>query len=149
MAREFKNLIRLHEFRVDEQRRKLGELLRMLEDLEKQAQRLEVELVDEQQIAARTPGETDLTYGAYANAVIERRERIAASIAEAEEYVAQARDELADEYQDLKKYEIAQENRDRRAALAEARREQGLLDELGLQSHRRRVARAATARAAD
>ncbi len=147
MARgDLHNLIRLHEWRVDEKRRRLGELIRVLEDLEDRALRLEQELLEEQRVAGSSPGEAGFLYGNYVEAVIERRERLAKSIAKAGEEVAGAREEMRAEYQNLKKYEVAQENRDRRVRQEMERREQLELDELGLQSYRQRKADEAATR---
>lgn len=132
------NLIRLGEWQVDEKRRQLGQLMRVLDDLEDRARRLEQELIEEQHVAARAPNEAGFLYGNYAEAVIERRERLKESIAMAEAEVARARDELREAYRDLKKYEIAQRNRDQKAAAEAARKEQLVLDELGLQGYRSR-----------
>lgn len=132
------NLIRLGEWQVDEKRRQLGQLLKVLDDLEERARRLEQELIEEQRVAARDPSGAGYLYGNYAEAVIERRERLKESIARAEAEVARARDELREAYRDLKKYEIAQRNRDQKAAAERARKEQMVLDELGLQGYRTR-----------
>jgi len=140
VAKDLKNLIRLHEWQVDEKRRKVGGLLRLVADLEDQARRLEEELINEQAAAAASPEEAGFLYGNYAETVIERRQRIADSIAKAEEEIAAAQDELREAYRELKKYEIAQENREKREAEEEARRDQMFLDDIGLQNFRRRQA---------
>ena len=140
MAKDLKNLIRLHEWQVDEKRRKVGTLLSLVADLELQARRLEDELVAEQAAAAADPAEAGFFYGIYAETVIERRQRIAYSIAKAEEEIAAAQDELREAYRELKKYEIAQENRSKREAYEQARKEQAFLDDIGLQSFRQKRA---------
>ncbi|MGB0671051.1 MAG: flagellar export protein FliJ [Rhodospirillales bacterium] len=137
MAADLKNLIKLAEWRVDEKRRRLGDYLRMLDDLENRARALEAELLREQQSLTGASPEVGFTYGAYAEQVILRRERIQETIRLTEIEVAKARDELAEEYRDLKKYEVAQASRERREAEEQARRDQAFLDELGLQAHRR------------
>ncbi len=138
MAKDLKAVIRLHEWEVDEKRRKLGELLRLSESLEDQAQRLEEELVREQQTAKESPEEAGLLYGNYAEAVIDRRRRIAESITKTEEEIDDSREILREAYLELKKFEVAQENRDKRAALELARKDQAFLDEVGSQSFRSR-----------
>jgi flagellar FliJ protein len=138
MAEDLKNIIRIHEFGVDEKRRDLGELLKLMGDLEQSQRDLVAEVINEQRIAASMPGEADLCYGIYAQNVIIRRERMAESIIQMEVKVGDARDALSEAYMDLKKYEIAQENREKRAALEEGRREQSILDEIGLNAHRRK-----------
>ncbi len=138
MAKDLQNLIQIHEWEVDEKRRKLGELLRLLDNLEAQAQALEEELVREQRIAQESPDEAGVLYGNYAGTVIDRRERIAQSIAQMEHSIELAREELREAYVELKKYEIAQENREKRALLERNKREQAELDEVGLQSYVRK-----------
>ncbi|MEQ8664808.1 MAG: flagellar export protein FliJ [Rhodospirillales bacterium] len=136
MPKDLQNLIRLNEWEVDEKRRKLGELLRLMANLEAQAKALEEELVREQHKAGENPVEGGLLYGAYAETVIERRERIKDSIEKMEEAITEAREELRVAYLELKKYEIAQENRDKKMAREAARRETMEYDEVGLQSYR-------------
>ena len=138
MAKGLHNLIRLHEWQVDEKRRKVGELLRFVAELEDQARRLEQELKDEQRAATGSPEVAGFFYGNYARAVIDRRYRIAETTARAEEEVTAAREELREAHAELRKYEIIQENRDKREAEELARREQAVLDELGLQGYRQR-----------
>ncbi len=140
MAKNLKNLIRLHEWQVDEKRRKVGTLLSLVADLELQARRLEDELVAEQAAAAAAPAEAGFLYGRYAETVIERRRRIADSIAKAEEEITAAQGELRDAYRELKKFEIAQENRNKREAYEQARKEQAFLDDIGLRSFRQKRA---------
>lgn len=137
MAKDLHNLIQIHEWEVDEKRRKLGELLRLLENLEAQAQALEEELHREQQTARENPEEAGYLYGDYAETVIDRRERIQESIRQMEVAIEEAREELRLAYVELKKYEVAQENRDKRAALERNRREQAESDDIGLEGYRR------------
>lgn len=138
MAKNLNSLIRLHQWIVDEKRRKLGDLLKMVQDLEARAKRLEEELIEEQNIARGAPEQAGLTYGVYAKVVIDRRERLALSIAGVEKQIALAREELNEAYRDLKKYEVAQDIRGRREAEETARKDQIVLDEIGLQSFRQR-----------
>lgn len=140
MAKNLKGLIRLHQWMVDEKRRKLGDLLKMLAELEDQSKRLEAEVVEEQKAASNAPETAGFLYGNYARHVIERRERLARSIASTEAQIATAREELNEAYRELKKFQVAQDVRDRRESLEAARREQNVLDEVGLDIHRRRRA---------
>jgi flagellar export protein FliJ len=135
-------LIRLHEWKVDEKRRQLGELIRLLDGLEEQARRLEEEVAREQKVAAAAPTGAGYTYGDYALAVIERRERLKESIAQAEKAVEQAREELRAAYRELKSFQVTQANRRRREEDERNRREQAVLDEIGLQTFRVKQRRA-------
>lgn len=137
MAKDLHNLIRLNEWEVDEKRRKLGELLRLMANLEAQAKALEEELAREQQKASESPTEGGALYGAYAESVIERRERIKESIDKMEDAITEAREDLRVSYLELKKFEVAQENRDRKAAKEAARRETIEYNEIGLETYRR------------
>ena len=141
MADKLKTLVRLHEWAVDEKRRKLAELLRLLNELERQANDLEAELKREQAIAATSPEEAGHFYGTYAQTVILRREHIAQSIAQAEDHVGAAREELKEAHQELRKFEITMENREKRRARERDRLEQLELDEIAAQAHRRKRGR--------
>ena len=138
MANNFETLIRLHQWQVDQARRKLGDLLRLIGDLEDQAVALEVELKEEQRIAEGAPEQAGFLYGAYAHDVIERREGLAAAIAKTEEEAAEVQEEVREAYRELKKYEITRDNRQRREAADRARVEQTELDEVALQTFRQR-----------
>lgn len=138
MAANIKNLIRLHEWNVDEKRRKLGELLRLQDELEQQLRDLDGEHEREKQAAAGDPTGAGLTYPAYAKAVRQRRANLLDSIAQMEFVINYARDELSEAYQELKKYETVDKNRQRRYELEQNRREQIMLDEVALNQHRRK-----------
>ena len=140
MAANIKNLIRLHEWNVDEKRRKLGELLRLQGELEDQIAQLEADLVVQQKAAAADPTLAGITYGAFAQQVILRRENLQDSVRQMEIVIGHAQDELSDAYQELKKYEIVNRNRQRRYELEQGRREQVMLDEIAQNQHRRKKA---------
>ena len=106
-------------------------------NLEAQAKALEEELEREQHQARENPVEGGLLYGVYAESVIERRERIKDSIDKMEDAITEAREELRVAYLELKKYEVAQENRDKKMAREAARRETIEFDEVGIQGYRR------------
>lgn len=143
MARALKgieNLIRLQKWNVDEKRREVAELEALLDDLKARAKALEAEIVREQQAASRNAGDTDevsMGYGAYAKAVIQRRETLQESIAEAAKVVDQAHDELTEMFQELKRYEVARDRANAEREYKEQRQEQADLDEVSIQRHRR------------
>ena len=144
MASGLKNLIRLHEWTVDERRRELGVHIRRLNDLDQQVRDLEAELKREQALAGST--DMGITFGAYYNLFRYRRARLDHEIQEKEQEILEARDVLGRAYMELKKYQVADEIRRREEEEEEARREQAELDELGLQLYRRRMARERAAR---
>ena len=55
MPKDLNTLIRFHQYRVDEKRRALGELLGEVADLEQQSVHLEREIVTEQEVANSAP----------------------------------------------------------------------------------------------
>jgi len=138
MAKALHSLIRLHQYRVDEKRRELGGMIAVVTDLERQAESLEAQILSEQEIAKSAPDLAGVLYGNYAAHSILRREQFVAAIAEMEEKLAEAQEEMRQEYRDLKGYELTQEARDRDEALEEARVERAVLDEIGLNTHRQK-----------
>ena len=140
MAKNLHSLIRLYEWQLDEKRRKLGELFQSLANLEDEARRLRQEHRDEQSIASASPNEAGFYYGRFVETAIQNRDRLGVEIAQAEQEVEAAREELEEAHQQLKKFEITQLERDRREAEEEGRREQAYLDEVGLQIYRQRKA---------
>lgn len=139
MSRALKNLIRLGKWRLDERRRILGDMERMRADFVGQAEGLEREVVDEQATAAN--GDTGISYGAYATGVIARRATIARSIEKIDGTIAEAREEVAEAFQELKKFEIALDRQRSREERLADRRAQNLMDELAIDMHRRRAGR--------
>ena len=135
------NLIRLHRWRLDEKRKNLAELERLAADLRQQAAHLEQELKGEQTAAARAPEEAGYAYGRYANRVIARREAIAASLAEVKTKIAQAAAAVTEAFRELKRFEIAQERREQAELAKAAKAERAVLDEMGLQGHRKESVR--------
>ncbi len=133
MAKGLETLIRLNEWSVDQKRRKLGELLRLIDGFEAEARKLEEDLLKEQAAAAASPNEAGFLYGNYADNVIHRRSILQVSIQQLEKEADEARNEVSEAYRELKKFETALELRQKREAAEAARKEQIALDEVGLQ----------------
>lgn len=131
-----KNLIRLHEWTVDERRRELGAHLKYLNELDQALVDLEHELQREQALAGASADGLNFTFGAYYKNVRYRRERFQRQIREKEAEIADARDILSRAYMELKKYQVAQDVRNQAVELEISRRDQNELDELGLQLYR-------------
>ncbi|MFN4281199.1 MAG: flagellar export protein FliJ [Alphaproteobacteria bacterium] len=129
-------LIRLNKWKLDEKRQALAELERLAQRLRDQLVALERELAAEQKIAGESV-EAGMAYAYYADGVMMRRETINRSLAEVEGQIRLALDEVAEAFRDLKKFDIVKARRDREAAEKAKRLQQSLLDEMGLQLHRR------------
>lgn len=134
MARGLETLIRLNQWSVDQKRRKLGEVLGLIDGFTAQARKLEEDLLKEQAAAAAAPNEAGFLYGYYADATIDRRAIIKISIQQLETQASEARQEVNQAYRELKKFETALETRKRRQQAELARQDQMALDEVGMQS---------------
>lgn len=138
MAKDFKALVRLNDWAVDGKRRFLAEQLRQLDNLEGRLKALEEEMIREREAATAMPTEGGFTYAAYASHALDRKEALKAAIREQIGAVEMAREELRTAYLEFKKYDIAET---RRAALVEAelaKADQAVLDEIGINIHRRK-----------
>lgn len=133
------SVIRLHKWQLDEQRRALADLHNLADRLKSEAERLEEEIRHEQE-TAKADFEASFGYPAYAKAATERRKRIAQSIAQVDRQIAAATDAVAESFQELKRFELAEEERKRREADKLRRKENAMLDETALVGFRRRKA---------
>ena len=140
MARGLQGITRVRRYQVDQARRDLGKLLGEVAVLEKGAADLESQIVAEQRAAADHPAEAGFIYGQYAQRAITQRARFAQAIQETERRIAEAQEGLRTQFRELKVVEIAQENRDAVEEMEAARAEQAVLDEIGIELHRRRDA---------
>jgi flagellar FliJ protein len=133
-------LIRAQRWRVDAVRREIAGLEGISAERRAASVRFEAEVVAEQ-ARARADDVARFAYaGGYVQAVIARRAEIAQSILDIEAEIAARREDLAEIFAELKRYEIVRDQRAAREAAEEARREAIAADELGLELHRRREA---------
>jgi flagellar export protein FliJ len=134
-----RTLIRLRKQDLDELRRDMATLEGRRAALIARREMLDREFAEEQRFVAETPNMA-FAYGAYAQRVIAEREDIAARKQALEADMAALGERVAEAFAELKKYEIAMNQRLQRQRAEAARREQRDLDELGLNMHRRRNA---------
>lgn len=134
MAKGIETLIRLNDWSVDQKRRKLSDLLRLIEGFEAELKKLEQDLINEQIAAAAAPNEGGFVYGYYADRVIERRAIIQISIQQLEKEANDAREELSKAFRELKKFKTALESRELREKKEFAKKEQLELDEVGIKA---------------
>ncbi len=130
-------MIRLHKWQLDERRRNLVELEKMREELVGKMRSLRDELAAEQKKVAEAPI-VSITYGGYAQQVMARRENINNSITEIDVSIEEMKDQVADAFKELKKYEIVEQREREREVSERNQRQQNDLDELALNMHRRR-----------
>ena len=136
MTRSHEPLIRLARFKVEELQKQMAELDRSKAALISQIERLEASVPEEQAIATQSK-DGYLAYGSYAQAAIQRKDNIRASLTEAEAQSDALRDRLSEAFQELKKDELLEERRLARAEAALRESEQAELDEMASIRHRR------------
>lgn len=129
-------LIKLHRFRADEAKAKLAGLESIRAELERKNTELDTHLSEE----TRRATENEIgryAYPTFARSIRERKAKIAASIAEIERSIAEARIQLHEAFQELKKFELAEEARQKREADQLAHIERTDSDERNIQRYAR------------
>ena len=137
-VRGFGALARMHRFRMDEHRRKAMEIELAREDFLRQDTALEQELIRETS-TFRRDDMAIIDFAAYSKGIEVRREALAKSIAEVSRTLSRINEQMANEYREAKKFELAMEREAKRKKDLAARAEQMELDEIGLNYHGRAV----------
>jgi flagellar export protein FliJ len=133
------SLLRLKRFRVDELKRRVATLDEMRADLEKKLTDLDDTVVRERQRAT----DSDigrLAFPSFLQSIDVRRKNIQNTQKDLERERALQQDDLAAAFQDLKTFELAEEERLRRATEAESKAAQSRLDEMAMTRHLRKHA---------
>src|SRR5215204_5824556 len=124
-------LIRLKKFQVDEKRRRVAQIESMIADFDRMGSDLEREIrVEQERAGIHDPGH--FAYPTYAKAAIQRRENIKHSADELRVQLNDAKEALAEAFEELKKVELLDERDQMRERAAEAAFEQSELDAIGL-----------------
>jgi flagellar export protein FliJ len=126
-------LIRLKRFHVDEKRRQVVQIEAMIAEFERMAADLDREIAHEQ-ARAGIDDPAHFAYPTYAKAALARRDNLARSAADLKDQLEDARGQLADAFEELKKVEILEERDQHRERAAEAQAEQAELDRIGAHS---------------
>lgn len=129
-------LIRLAERRLDEGRRLVAELEARRAEQDQALADLDQAVAREKQLAYAEAG-LMATLPAYLAVMQDRKRGIEAEIVVLDHGIAQRREEIHEAFQELKRYEIARDQRAAQAAYDANRAEQDRLDEMGLVIHRR------------
>ena len=133
------SLLRLKRFRVDELKRRLATLDEMKGDLEKKLADLD-DSVTREKIRANDSDIGRLAFPSFLQSIDVRRKNIKNTMTDLENERAKQQDDLAAAFQDLKSFEVAEEERLRRAAEAESHAAQSRLDEMAIVRHLRKHA---------
>ena len=124
-------LIRLRRFQVDEKRRRVTQIEMMMADF----QRMAVELDREVAVEEARAGITDVghfAYPTYARAAATRRDNKIQSAQALEGQLAEAKAELGEAFEELKKVEILNDRERTAERAAESARDQAAMDGIGL-----------------
>ena len=124
-------LIRLRRFQVDEKRRSVTQIEMMMADF----QRMAVELDREVAVEEARAGITDVghfAYPTYARAAATRRDNMIQSAQALEGQLAEAKAELGEAFEELKKVEILNDRERTAERAAESARDQAAMDGIGL-----------------
>lgn len=130
-------VIRLKRFQLDEKRRVLADLNALLSELLAERDRLDAQVLIEQAKAGETI-EGQMAYGKYAQAAIARRKRLVESIAQVESQIEAATDQVREAMGELKKFEITQAEREKRARAKVRRRESQAMDDIAIERFQRK-----------
>jgi flagellar protein FliJ len=126
-------LIRLKRFHVDEKRRQVAQIEAMIADFQRMANDLDREIAAEQSRAGiDDPGH--FAYPTYAKAAMQRRDNLTRSADDLQGQLEDARAQLAEAFEELKKVEILEERDQNRERASEGKTEQAELDRIGAQS---------------
>ncbi|MGT2487094.1 flagellar export protein FliJ [Methylobacterium oryzae CBMB20] len=124
-------LIRLRRFQVDEKRRRVTQIEMMMADF----QRMAVELDREVAVEEARAGITDVghfAYPTYARAAATRRDNMIQSAQALEGQLAEAKAELGEAFEELKKVEILNDRERTAERAARSARDQAAMDGIGL-----------------
>ena len=124
-------LIRLKKFQVDEKRRRVSQIEGMIADFQRMSVDLEREIQTEQERAGINDP-THFAYPTYAKAAIQRRENLKHSADELKVQLDDAKELLAEAFEELKKVELLDERDQMRERAEQAAQEQAELDGIGL-----------------
>ncbi len=129
-TRSLQTLIKLQKTKVDDQRQLLTRLREQLDLVLAEIETLRIEQAT-QQALLRTMPEMAVTYSDYLQESLKKEKLLDRKRRTAEKAVDIAHDRLSELFEEQKRYEIAQREREEEEARAEAVRETKTLDEVG------------------
>ena len=129
--KSLKTLIRLHRRTLDEFRRKQVELERQKEILQQVSRKLREELEFELQLAAESP-QMGHFFGNFADRIKSRRKEIDEEVYKVNQNILQVNKQIAIAFSEVKKFEVALENLQKREREARERKEQIMMDDIAI-----------------
>ena len=132
-------LIRLKRFQVDEKRRRVAQIETMIADFERMAGDLDREIAAEEQKAGISDP-AHFAYPTYAKAATQRRDNLRRSAHDLQDQLNDAKAELGEAFEELKKVEILEDRERASERAADAARDQAAMNQIGLSRHARPTA---------
>jgi flagellar export protein FliJ len=132
-------LIRLKRFQVDEKRRRVAQIETMIADFDRMAADLDREIAAEEQKAGISDP-AHFAYPTYAKAATQRRDNLRRSAHDLQDQLNDAKAELGEAFEELKKVEILDDRERASERAAEAARDQAAMNQIGLARHARPTA---------
>ena len=124
-------LIRLRRFQVDEKRRRVTQIEMMMADFQRMAAELDREVAHEEGRAGISDP-AHFAYPTYARAAAGRRDNMRQSAAALDGQLSEAKAELGEAFEELKKIEILEDRERSAERAAENLRDQAAMDGIGL-----------------
>ena len=124
-------LIRLKRFHVDEKRRRVTQIEAMIADFERMASDLDREIANEEKKAGISDA-AHFAYPTYAKAAAQRRENLRRSAQDLQVQLNDAKAELCEAFEELKKVEILEDRERATERAAGNARDQAAMDQIGL-----------------
>ena len=124
-------LIRLKRFQVDEKRRRVAQIEMMIAEFDRMAADLEREIAAEENRAGISDP-AHFAYPTYAKAAIQRRDNLKRSAADLYAQLDDAKAELGEAFEELKKVEILDDRERGAERAADNAREQAAMNQIGL-----------------
>ncbi len=135
------SLIALHRWQLHEQRRALAELEGLASDLDRDLAGIDQEVAREEE-AFRSGHAPGFAFHDFAAAMRRRRQRLEGTRAQIGREMEAAQRRIGEAYQEVKRYELAQAERERREEARFKRLETAAYDEIGgVRAHRQRRGR--------
>ena len=131
--KSIQTLIKLQQRQLDEKRRVLKQLLEQEEALKTKKEAFKKSIIDER-IRALEDVQTAYTLAAFIKMTEQNIELVSVQIIRTQQQVEEVRNEIAEIFRELKRYEIYDEMKEAETKVKEDLREQKEMDEMGLRS---------------
>ena len=131
MIEGLENLIRLRKWELDEARRILAEMLEERDEMVRRIDAIDAEMADQSKNSGLEVFATSL--GAYMEGSRKQQQLIYDEMVKKDSLIEEQQEKVSESFRELKTYEIALEQQEKKKAQKLAKFEQDMLDEQGLQ----------------